>query len=81
LFKTQEGVVIGFQIFAWAPKKNNKKSGKKIKNSDPHPLAPWRAIFSFFLVFLENIRRKSVIVPKLHRWFILTKKGDLALAP
>jgi hypothetical protein len=31
LFKTTEGVVVGFQIFAWAPKKNNKNSEKKIK--------------------------------------------------
>jgi hypothetical protein len=30
LFKTTEGVVVGFQIFAWAPKKNNKNSGEKI---------------------------------------------------
>jgi hypothetical protein len=28
LFKTTEGVVVGFQIFAWAPKKNKKKSEK-----------------------------------------------------
>jgi hypothetical protein len=27
LFKTIEGVVVGFQIFAWAPKKNNKNLG------------------------------------------------------
>jgi hypothetical protein len=26
---------------------------------------------------LENIRRRSVRVPKLHRGFILTKKGDI----
>jgi hypothetical protein len=31
LFKTTEGVVVGFQIFAWAPKKNNKNSGEKNK--------------------------------------------------
>ena len=55
----------------------NKNSGKKI-NSDPHPLAPWGAIFKFFLVsFFENIRRRSVRVLKLHRGFILTKKGDI----
>jgi hypothetical protein len=41
LFKIPEGVVVGFQIFAWAPKKKKKKSGRKKKNSDPHPLAPW----------------------------------------
>jgi hypothetical protein len=29
LFKTTEGVVVGFHIFAWAPKKNNKNSEKK----------------------------------------------------
>jgi hypothetical protein len=29
LFKTTEGVVVGFQIFAWAPKKNNKNLCKK----------------------------------------------------
>ena len=29
LFKTTEGVVVLFQIFAWAPKKNNKNLGKK----------------------------------------------------
>ena len=28
LFKTTEGVVVLFQIFAWAPKKNNKNLGK-----------------------------------------------------
>jgi hypothetical protein len=31
LFKTTEGAIVGFQIFAWAPKENNKNSGKKIK--------------------------------------------------
>jgi hypothetical protein len=31
LFKTTEGVVVGFQIFGWAPKKNNKNSEKKNK--------------------------------------------------
>jgi hypothetical protein len=30
LFKTTEGVVVGFQIFAWAPKKNNKIRVNKI---------------------------------------------------
>jgi hypothetical protein len=29
LFKTTEGVVVGFQISAWAPKKNNRNSGKQ----------------------------------------------------
>jgi hypothetical protein len=28
-FKTTEGFVVGFQIFAWAPKKNNNNFGKK----------------------------------------------------
>ena len=37
LFKTPEGVVVGFQIFEWAPKKNNKILGIK-SNSDPHLL-------------------------------------------
>jgi hypothetical protein len=32
---TPEGIVIGFQIFAWAPKKNNKNSGEKIKFEPP----------------------------------------------
>ena len=41
LFKTTEGVVVGFQIFACAPKKNNKNLGKK--NVDP-VLPPWGAI-------------------------------------
>jgi hypothetical protein len=31
LFKATEGDVVGFQIFAWAPKKNNKNSRKNIK--------------------------------------------------
>jgi hypothetical protein len=43
---------------------------KKIKFGPP-PLAPWGAIFRFFL---ENVRRRSVRVLKLHRGFILTKK-------
>ena len=48
----------------------------------------WGAIFSFFQVFLENIRRRSVRILKLHRGFILTKKDintnknqRLSLAP
>ena len=40
LFKTTEGVVVGFQIFAWAPKKNNKNYGKKIKFGPPPPGPP-----------------------------------------
>ena len=35
-----EGVVVGFQIFAWAPKKKIIKILGKKYNSDPHPLAP-----------------------------------------
>ena len=31
----------------------------------------------FFRLFLENFRRMSVRVLKLHRGFILTKKGDI----
>jgi hypothetical protein len=30
LFKTPEGVVVGFRNFSGAPKKNNKNSGEKI---------------------------------------------------
>jgi hypothetical protein len=37
LFKTTEGVVVGFQIFAWAPKKNNTNSGNNIKFGPPPP--------------------------------------------
>jgi hypothetical protein len=37
LFKTTEGVVVGFQIFTLAPKKNNKDSGEKIKFGPPTP--------------------------------------------
>jgi hypothetical protein len=57
-------------------KKNNKNSGKKIKFGPP-PLGPLGVIFRFFLFFFENIRRRSVRVLKLHRWFILPKKGDI----
>ena len=71
--KIPEGVVVGFQIFAWAPKKNNKNYGKKIKFGPPPP-GPLGAIFRFFWFFLENFRRRSVRVLKLHRGFILTKK-------
>ena len=48
LFKTKEGVVIGFQICAWAPKKNNKNSEKKIKFGPPPP-CPLETIFRSFL--------------------------------
>jgi hypothetical protein len=54
LFKTTEGVVVGFQIFAWAPKKDNKNSEKKIKFRPPPP-GPLGAIFSFFLVYFLKI--------------------------
>jgi hypothetical protein len=74
LFKTTEGVVIGFPIFAWAPKKNNKNSGKKMKFGPP-PTGPRGAIFRGFL---ENFRRRSVRVLKLHRGCFLTKKEILA---
>jgi hypothetical protein len=40
LFKTSERVVLGFQIFAWAPKKIIKVLGKRRKKSDPHPWPP-----------------------------------------
>jgi hypothetical protein len=55
-------------------KKNNKNSGKKIKFGPPPP-GPLGGDFRFLKFFLENIRRRSVTVPKLHRGFILTKKG------
>jgi hypothetical protein len=35
--KTPEGVVVGFQIFAWAPKKNNNNSGNKPGGNPPWP--------------------------------------------
>jgi hypothetical protein len=47
LFKTTEGVVVGFQIFAWAPKKNNENSENKIKFGPPTP-GPLGAIFRCF---------------------------------
>jgi hypothetical protein len=37
LLNLQERVVIGFPNFAWAPKKNNKNSEKKIKFGPPPP--------------------------------------------
>jgi hypothetical protein len=43
LFKTTEGLVRGFQIFAWAPN-INKNSGKKIRFGPPPP-GPLGAIF------------------------------------
>jgi hypothetical protein len=46
LFKTQEGVVVGFQIFALA-NKNNKNSGEKNKIWTPTPWPP-AGDFSFF---------------------------------
>ena len=49
LFKTIEGVVVGFQILAWAPKTNSKNSEKKIKFGPPPP-GPLGAIFRSFLV-------------------------------
>jgi hypothetical protein len=55
LFKTTEGFVVGFQIFAWAPTKNNKNSERK-KNSDPHPMAPWGRFLGFFRCFFENFK-------------------------
>jgi hypothetical protein len=54
-------------------KKNNKNYGKKIKFKPPPP-GPLGAIFR---CFFENFSRKSVRVLKLHRGFILTKKGDI----
>jgi hypothetical protein len=54
LLKTAEGVIEGFQIFAWAPKKNIKNYGKKI-NSYPHPLAPWGRFLGFFRCFFFKL--------------------------
>jgi hypothetical protein len=50
LFKTTEEVVVGFQIFARAPKKNNKNSGENIKFAPPPP-GPLGGYFKGFLVF------------------------------
>ena len=58
LFKTTEGVVVLFQIFAWAPKKNNKNLGKKIFDPAPPP-GPLGPIFRFFLGFFENFEGDS----------------------
>ena len=54
LFKTTEGVVVGFQIFACGPKKNNKSSEKKIEFGPPSP-GPLGAIFRSFLGFFLKI--------------------------
>ena len=48
--------------------------GTKKMKFKPPPLAPWGAILSFFS---EIFRRRSVRLLKLHRGFILTKKGDI----
>ena len=47
LFKTTEGVIVGFHIFALAPKKNNKISEKKIEFRPPPP-GPLGAILCLF---------------------------------
>jgi hypothetical protein len=47
LFKTTEGVVVGFHIFAWPLTKNKQNSEKKIKFGPPTP-GPLGAIFRFF---------------------------------
>jgi hypothetical protein len=52
--------------------KNNKNSGEKIKFGPPLS-SPW-AIFSFFL---ENIRRRSVRVMKLHQGLFSQKREIL----
>ena len=39
--------------------------------------AEWTFYTCFFKFFFENFRRRSVRVLKLHRGFILTKKGDI----
>jgi hypothetical protein len=69
LFKTTEGVVVGFTFL------HGLNSGKKVKFGPPSP-GPLRAIFMFFRLFFENNRRRLVRVLKLYRGFILTKKGD-----
>jgi hypothetical protein len=51
----------------------------KIRTTPPRPLG---GLFLGFLnFFLENIRRRSVRVLKLHRGFILTKKGENEKCP
>ena len=53
LFKTTDRVVVGFQIFACVPNKNNTNAGKKIKFGPPPP-GPLGAIFRSFLgLFLK----------------------------
>jgi hypothetical protein len=48
LFKTPEGVAVGFQIFAWALKENDKKSGGKNKILTPTPWTPRGQFLGFF---------------------------------
>ena len=71
------GLSYGFKFLHGLLTNKNKNSGKKLI-SDTHLLAPCGAIFRFFSFFVvENMRRRSVRVMKLHRGFILTKKGDI----
>ena len=42
----------------------NKNLGKK-KNSDPHPLAPWGAIFRFFLEIFERQKWITLEISKV----------------
>jgi hypothetical protein len=55
----------------------NKNSGEKKSIGPPPPDPLGGAIFMFFYFFFENFRRRSGRVLKLHRGFILTKKGDI----
>ena len=72
----QKGLSQGFKFLHGLLNNINKKQGKK-NHLTPTPWPPGGAIFRFFQVFLENFRRRSVRVLKLHRGFILTKKGDI----
>jgi hypothetical protein len=54
----------------WLLTNITKNSGKKIIQT-PTPWPPEGR----FLVFFENFRRRSIRVLKLHRGFILIKKG------
>ena len=55
---------------------NHRRGCHRVSNFCLGPLKKRRGRFlGFFLGFLENIRRRSAL--KLHRGFILTKKGDI----
>jgi hypothetical protein len=57
-------------------KKIIKIQREKIKFGPPPP-GPLGRFLGFFRCVFENFRRRSVRVLKLHRGFILTKKGDI----